>query len=827
MAINYGSLFPGPTIDTVTDPQQLFQALPSKAKKYAYLRDVQGDVLSKWQQGPKPKDTVIKMNTGGGKTTVGLLMLKCSINEGFGPAVYACPDHYLCKQVEREAASLGLRYTDDPRSPDYQSGRAILICPIQVIFNGWSKFGVGHTSDIEIGTIVIDDAHACIGIVEKQFTLVFQRETGAFTKLFSLFEENLKSQSITTTYEISQGISRGFAQVPYWAWQDRQSDVVAIINTEIDEEQRKFVWPLIKESLAQTRCFFNAKRIEISSHCLPIEHIPSFEGAKRRIYMTATLSNDSILVTTLGADPAGVSAPITPKTASDIGDRMILTPQQINPKVTDEEICTFLQSYSKTQNVVVIVPSSQRAQFWKEAIAKCVIVDAKNIETEIEKLKKSKGNFSVLLNKYDGIDLPDEACRILVIDGVPDTRQLLDKYDQGALSSSDRFRSMQMQRIEQGMGRGIRSNEDYCVVLLMGAQLLRVMYAAGAVKHLSPATRQQLELSHQVANQIEKKGLGVMAEPISDVLKRNPGWVTVSKNNLISVTYPEIKIDPVALALRRAYEAVRRKQHQEAFRVLQDTADKAEDKVVAGWLLDQAAEAMYGIDKVQSQTILVAANKKNYRVTRPLAGISYAKLGVAVDQAREASEFLCDTYVDAGNQVVLGINGILDSLVFQPDNSEEFEQALMELGQHLGFRAQRPEKEGGGKLDVLWAIGQSRYLMLACKSESAAATISKQYADQVSGNVNWFKQAYETDQHSIPAIVHPSLVFAADATPPVDTRIITKKQLDQLKDASRKYALAIKDRIDDVEFIRSTLIANHLNGEQFVTNFTAAKKSKA
>jgi hypothetical protein len=48
MPINYGIITGGPTADTVTDPQKLFQALPAKATKYAYLRDVQGDVLHKW-----------------------------------------------------------------------------------------------------------------------------------------------------------------------------------------------------------------------------------------------------------------------------------------------------------------------------------------------------------------------------------------------------------------------------------------------------------------------------------------------------------------------------------------------------------------------------------------------------------------------------------------------------------------------------------------------------------------------------------------------------------------------------------------------------------
>jgi replicative superfamily II helicase len=126
MPIKYDTAKSGQSADTVTDPQKLFQALPGKAKKYAYLRDVQGDVLGKWHPSPKQRDTVIKMNTGGGKTTVGLLLLKSCLNEGVGPVVYVSPDHYLCSQVEKEASDLGLRWTSDPKSTEFQAGRSCL-----------------------------------------------------------------------------------------------------------------------------------------------------------------------------------------------------------------------------------------------------------------------------------------------------------------------------------------------------------------------------------------------------------------------------------------------------------------------------------------------------------------------------------------------------------------------------------------------------------------------------------------------------------------------------------------------------------------------------
>ena len=125
--------------------------------------------------------------------------------------------------------------------------------------------------------------------------------------------------------------------------------------------------------------------------------------------------------------------PITPRTASDLGERMILVPQEINPNVKDEDIRDFVAEYAKTENVVIVVPSKHRAGFWAGVTKPELIMTAANLDAGVDTLRSSRGNIAVLINKYDGIDLPDDACRILVVDGIPDTRRLMDKYEQELL----------------------------------------------------------------------------------------------------------------------------------------------------------------------------------------------------------------------------------------------------------------------------------------------------------------------------------------------------------------------------------------------------------
>src|SRR5438874_13102554 len=73
------------------NPADIFHSLPRADTKYDYLRDVQGEVLKAWHARRKERDIIMKMNTGSGKTLVGLLMLQSLLHEEIGPVLYLCP----------------------------------------------------------------------------------------------------------------------------------------------------------------------------------------------------------------------------------------------------------------------------------------------------------------------------------------------------------------------------------------------------------------------------------------------------------------------------------------------------------------------------------------------------------------------------------------------------------------------------------------------------------------------------------------------------------------------------------------------------------------
>ena len=125
----------------LVSPRDIFNALPAKAPGYGYLRDVQGQVLEKWEPRRSQRDLAVKMNTGSGKTIAGLLMLQSCINEGSGPALYVAPNTYLAEQVMHEAGQLGIDVVDDIEATRYLAGQSIGVVNVHKLINGRSVFG--------------------------------------------------------------------------------------------------------------------------------------------------------------------------------------------------------------------------------------------------------------------------------------------------------------------------------------------------------------------------------------------------------------------------------------------------------------------------------------------------------------------------------------------------------------------------------------------------------------------------------------------------------------------------------------------------------------
>lgn len=823
MALDFSKIGTGSTVDTVIPPREIFNALPNKEAKFQYPRDVQSQVWSKWFERRDEHSLVIKMNTGSGKTVVGLILLKSCLNAGHSPAVYICPDKYLVQQVIDAARELGIEVTDDTRSHRFLSGKAILVANIYKLVNGKSVFGVGDEgTKLRISSLVVDDAHACLETVEDQFTIRLPAETVTYKKIFDVFKESLHSECETKAIEIESGDPASYLQVPYWVWQDKISEISRVLVENSDSDELKFIWPLIKEDLKLSHCVISANAIEISPHAIPIHMIPSISDADRKVFMTATLVDDSILSSHFGIEEEYIKSPIVPDSAGDIGDRMILLPQVLNPDTTEDEIKSYCKNISSQFNVVVIVPSAYRAEYWSNEAA--LILNTSNLYEGVDRLKNEHIGLVVLINRYDGIDLPGDACRLLVIDGFPDVRRQIDKVKQSVLMGSTKQVNQVLQRIEQGMGRGVRSNDDHCVVFLVGRDLTSQLYSQGAMEKLSPGAKAQFKLSDQVAEQIQGKSINEITDTINYCLYRNEDWVKASKGVLASLKYDdENKPDNVTIGLRNAYDLASKNNAPAASEIINELVNEESDKKLKGYLKQFLAEYVNIFDKAESQKVQLSATVDNRRVLKPIAGINYHKIGGnALDQAVLCSNYLVQRHQDP-NKLIIEVNGILDDLKFKSGTSNIFEEAMKNIARYIGFESQRPEQEYKKGPDDLWNAGGLKYFVIECKNEATATTISKEYCNQLNGSCTWFNNKYDASCTYIPIMVHPSTLFEYAASPNQKIRIMTKAKLEMFRLSVKELikSIAINNELSSPNKIRDKLIAYKLRECDFVDNYTS------
>jgi len=828
MAFDFSRLSSSGAIADITEPATLFDALPNKADGYGYLRAVQKVVLDAWSSRRDDRDVVIKTNTGGGKTIVGLLMLQCCLHEKKGPALYIAPDPHLAQRVCDEAANLGLAVVTDPHAAKFFSGDAICVTTMRTLVNGRTRFGLagpGGRQPIMVGSIVIDDAHAALALTEENTRLTIPSEHRAYGELLDLFAEDLAAQGLNAFKDIEDGDRSAVLRVPFWSWRDKQETVLVKLRRYREDEVFEWAWPLISDLLPLCQAVVSADAFELMPPCPPIEKIPSFAEAARRIYLTATLADDSVLVTHFDADPRSVATSVVPESAADLGDRLVLAPLELSPDISHPQVRELARTVADTRNVVVLVPSWRQAGQWEHE-ADLTVSTADDISAAVDRLTHEHVGLVVIVNRYDGIDLPDEACRLLIIDSLPFAYSGIERREAVALRDSEAMVTRQLQRLEQGMGRGVRSRDDRCAVLLLGSRLTQLVARADVADRLSAATRAQLQLSRRVAAQLEGSDISTLLGVIMQVINGDPGFRTLSREALLGVTYDPPVLSPAAEHLRAAYNSAVAGRPGEAVRhahAAVRAAHDAGDERLAGWVGETYAAYLQAVEPVAAQAALAEAGHANNAVLRPLDGMDYQKIGVSSPQSEQAATYLTRLY-SSGADLIIGIDAILADIAWDKERTDEAEAALADLGLHLGFSAQQPELAYGIGSDVLWAMGNHTYAVVEAKTGAESPLIWKKDINQLGGSVNWCITEYGSDAVVYPVMVHPSHTIERSGTPPTGTRVITAGKLKALKHAVRTYARAIAhdDQYRLPAAIDQQLRHEKLTADSVITEFSEA-----
>lgn len=775
-----------------TDPIEIYDSLDRRSET-GPLRPSQKLVLSEWHSHHKDKkNNIIKLHTGEGKTLIGLLALLSKINSNDGPCLYVCPNKYLAEQARQEAMKFGIPICDigiqNELPEEFLLGSRILITHVQKVFNGKTIFGLDNHSTA-VGAVIIDDSHACIDAIKDSLTIKVGREHPLYKKIIAIFADDIKEQGEGSYLEIESGDYNTMLPIPYWSWYDKKEEVINALSENINKDEIKFVWPVIKNQISNCQAFISGQTLEISPTLMPIDSFGSFSKSKNRILMSATTQDDSFFIKGLGFDLNAVSNPISNTELKWSGEKMLIIPSLISEELDRDSMINWLgQSNSERQyGIVFLSPSFTTKQQYEKIGVKVAI--SNDIFSIVKSLKDGKYTQPVAFaNRYDGIDLPDNSCRILILDSKPFFDSLLDRYEEDCRIGSDIMNIRVAQKVEQGLGRSVRGEKDYSIIVLIGGDLVKFVKSPISNKYFSPQTRKQIEIGIQIAefakeDAKEDSPKKIFTNLMHQSLNRDEGWKEYYSEEMDNISLDD-NHNTIYQTLKQEYEAEKLfsiGEYDKACKLIQELSDKFNSEPSEkGWYLQQLARYKYRTSKVDSNQIQKNAFQNNLQLLKPKDGISYKKIEFINQNRIKRIRNWIEQFKDY-QEMMISLDGALQNLSFGMP-SEKFEFALMEIGESIGFISQRPDKEIKKGPDNLWCGVENQYFLLECKNEveETRSEISKYEAGQMNSHCAWFESVY-SDAKCKRILIIPTLKLGYHADFTHHVEIMRKNKLNKLK----------------------------------------------
>ncbi|MBU5267594.1 DEAD/DEAH box helicase family protein [Virgibacillus proomii] len=785
------------------DPTEIFRRLP-KPEGVNDLYTSQTEILQKWFERRNEKDIVLKLHTGGGKTLVGLLMAQSTQNETGEPVLYLAPTTQLVQQTLEKADELGIHavpyVTGKPLDEDFVNGKAIMVGTYKALFNGKSKFGLrGEVNPQNVAAVILDDAHAAFSVVRDSFTLKVKSKDNPsrYLELVDLFRKSFRDiDKLGTLEDIVSGSDYSILEVPYWAWHEQLDAVREQLKS--DSVKYRLVWPLLRDQLHLCHALVSKEAFTITP-ILPLLNVfPTFYDAPRRIYMSATIADDSEIIRTFDVNPDSVKKALQSRSLAGISERMILIPELMSFEYEKEHGERIIKWAADKLDVgsIVLVPSDKATEAWSEVAT--VAKGSKEVESLVTKLQKEEIRGPVVFaNRYDGMDLPGDSCRILLMNGLPSGTSDYELYRASALYGGTTITRMLAQRIEQGIGRGARGAGDHCVILLVGRDISSWVAKDANFRFLTSATRAQLDMGIEVSKEIGS--LKDLAQTIQRSIDRDKDWIEYHAETLAELVDEDESNDfhfTQAKAERKAINLWSDGYHEQAIAKLEQVVknnEQALDIQMRGWfqqLAARIAERWGNADRALDLQRQAFANNRN--LIRPRILPPYRPLSIPSSQARAIAQKiggyrLRQGFLQSFEEVVANLH--------EDATANRFEQALCDLAAMIGLSSERHDLDGEGP-DVLWLLPERVGFVIEAKSRKKEKNaLTKEQHGQLLVAAEWFASEYP-EYDCVRVSVHPKNKATRAAVAGASHALTYEKLMSLVSDARLLLSSLSKSQLD-------------------------------
>lgn len=767
-------------------PDRLFHDLPRR--KHASLFDHQGQVLRNYvTHALNVSDVALQLPTGSGKTLVGLLLAEWRRRKFHERVVYLCPTRQLVNQVAEEASTkygltveafTGMIKSYSPEAKTaYTDGERVAVTTYNSLFNINPFF-----KDPDI--IIIDDAHAAENYIASNWTIRINRFEECDEILFKAVSSVLKGVLSDCNYTRLTG---NWQSVDDTTWVDKipthklleiADELRAAISENIqNDSNQRYAWRMLADHVRACQLYVSSSEVLLRPLIPPTWSHGAFANAKQRIFMSATLGAGGDLERLTGR--SNIKRLSIPKgwDRQGIGRRFFIFPE----KSLNEEDTLKLrrQLMRKAGRSLVLTPSRADADEIMEDVTeelKFSVFSATDLESSKAKFTESMHAVAVIANRYDGIDFPEDDCRLLFVEGLPRATNLQERFLMNRMGANLLFNERVQTRVLQAIGRCTRGLNDYSAIVVTGEDLPAYLTDRKRRSYFHPELQAELEFGIEQSTKVKAQDI---YENFDIFLEHDQAWedanqgILDAREDAVQVEFPAMdQLEGVVAHEITWQTSMWNEDYANAYEAAREVLSGLTDSELRGYraLWHYLAGAAAELATADGEVGFEANARAQYRKAKEAATsipwlIALARGSLVTPSAEEQNQTTIMLQVEQLEAQLVKL-GTLHNRGFTArerdireglQNGDRFEQAQVLLGEHLGFSAGKRESDASP--DPWWIVdGIALVFEDHANAKRNTAVIDATKARQAASHPDWMREHVPA---SAGASIQPVLVTPA------------------------------------------------------------------
>jgi hypothetical protein len=515
------------------DPEALYRLLAKTNSGPDHLWGHQQELLRGWHEGFREKKNVaFELPTGAGKTLVGGLVAEWLRREERKPVAYLCPTRQLAKQAYEKLESYGIAAVSlTGRSANWSplehakftSGQAVAVATYSHVFNSYPKIR-------DTGTLVFDDAHAGASYVASAWTVEINRSEPVYFTVLTALSAGLDSATVEALRDEASDLRQDSSVhlVSPRAVNAAQAHIRAAISADSGNKDRDYRMAMIGASLGTCMVYVSHAKIEVRPFICPTAMHEAFSSAQRRIFMSATLGEGGELERSFGVSEVARMPIPRGWDKEGTGRRFFVFPEVANELNDDTDLVSpwVRKAIERHGRTALLTPSAlESSKVLNDSSPEGFVrLNGYAVENDMSIFTQNRKSILDLANRYDGVDLPDDACRLVILSGLPAQSDLQEKFLYGSVGAHSVLQERIRARLVQGMGRATRNPHDFSTVVVLGSELTNFMYRPEVLQAFREEIQAEIEFGR---DESLGRDIADVDENIGAFLEQGDVWAAV------------------------------------------------------------------------------------------------------------------------------------------------------------------------------------------------------------------------------------------------------------------------------------------------------------